>query len=147
MMTGFAMSEGQPPVYDPGTRRAPVRPLTPHAGSYGAPSSGASGGGFAYDETTLHELVREWRDLAREFRADMVHAEKLKRAQGPGLEYASGGNAELIRASGEALHETLNQRARYCDAMAAKFVAALGRYATAEETHAAEIGEATKGIL
>lgn len=142
------MPEGQPPVYDPGTRRAPLHPITPNAGSYGGPPDGGTGGGgFAYDEATLHELVKEWRDLAREFRADMSYAEKLRRAQGPGLEYASGGNADLVRASGDVLHETLKQRVHYCDAMAAKFVAALGKYANAEEAHADEIGNTTKGIL
>ncbi|WIV60087.1 hypothetical protein [Amycolatopsis nalaikhensis] len=43
--------------------------------------------------------------------------------------------------------ETLVQRANYCDAMADKFVAALGKYATADETHATEVGNTTKGIL
>ncbi|MGW5716505.1 hypothetical protein ACWEVP_10105 [Amycolatopsis sp. NPDC003865] len=137
------------PVYDPhGTRRAPLKPVTRHAGSYGGSSgAGAGGAGFEYDETTLHELVREWRDLAGEFRIDAAQAETLARAQGPGLEYASTGNAELVRASGNALTDTLRQRAKYCDEMADKFVAALGKYANAEETHAIEIGKTTKGNL
>jgi hypothetical protein len=141
------MPEG--PVYDPhGTRRAALRPVTHHAGSYGGePQAGAGGAGFQYDEATLHDLVKEWRDLAREFRADVAQAETLGRAQGPGLEYASVGNAELVRASGKALTETLLQRARYCEAMADKFVAALGKYANAEESHTTEIGDTTKGTL
>ncbi|MFJ9784007.1 hypothetical protein ACIRSS_30815 [Amycolatopsis sp. NPDC101161] len=139
------MAEG--PVYDPnGTRRAPLHPVVRGAGSYGG-GSGAGGAGFQYDEATLHELVKEWRDLASEFRIDAAQAETLARAQGPGLEYASLGNAELIRASGNALTETLRQRAKHCDAMADKFVAALGNYANAEETHATEIGNTTKGTL
>jgi hypothetical protein len=138
------MPEG--PIYDPhGTRRAPLRPITPRAGSYGVEPG--SGGGFQYDEATLHELVKEWRNLASEFRADVAQAETLGRAQGPGLEYASAGNAELVRASGNALTETLRQRAKYCEAMADKFVAALGKYANADETYATEIGNTTKGTL
>jgi hypothetical protein len=141
--------EGQPPVYDPGTRRAPLSPITPSAGSYGGPPprAGGSGGGFEYDEATLHELVKEWRELADEFRADFAQAEALVRAKGPGLEYASGNNAELIRASGQSLSETLQERARYCDAMVEKYVTALGKYATIEEAHATEIGNTTKGTL
>jgi hypothetical protein len=136
------------PAYDPNTRRAPLRSLTHHAGSYGGEvGAGTGGAGFQYDEATLHELVKEWRELAREFRADIAQAEKLGRARGPGLEYASGGNAELVRASGNVLTETLQQRANHCDAMADKFVAALGKYAEAEETHSTEIGNSTKGIL
>jgi hypothetical protein len=136
------MPEG--PVYDPGTRRAPAQPIIPGAGSYGG---GASGSGFQYDEATLHELVKEWRELADEFRADFAQAEALTRAEGPGLEYASGNNAELIRASGTSLSGALQERARYCDSMVAKYVAALGKYATAEEAHATEIGNITKGTL
>lgn len=134
-------------MYDPsGTRRAPLHPVVRGAGSYGG-GSGAGGAGFKYDEATLHELVKEWRELADEFRADFAQAEALVRAKGPGLEYASGNNAELIRASGTSLSETLQARARYCESMVAKYVAALGKYATAEEAHATEIGNTTKGTL
>jgi hypothetical protein len=139
------MPEG--PMYDPhGTRRAPLRPITPRAGSYGV-EPGSGGGGFQYDEATLHELVKEWRELADEFRADFAQAEAISRAKGPGIEYASGNNAELIRASGTSLSGTLQERARYCDAMVAKYIEALGKYATAEEAHATEIGNTTKGTL
>ncbi|WP_342750252.1 hypothetical protein [Amycolatopsis australiensis] len=132
-------------MYDPNTRRAPLERVIPEAGSYGGAETG--GAGFAYDEATLHSLAKEWRELANEFRDDVGRAEAIARAQGPGLEYASEGNAELVRASGRALAETLQQRADYCDAMADKFVAALGKYATAEDTHATEIGDSTKGIV
>ena len=132
-------------VYDPrGTRRAPLRPVTRPAGSYGgsASAAGAGGAGFEYDEATLHELVREWNDLANEFQDDLSRARVIATTEGPGLEYASGGNAELIRQSGSALTTTLYERAAYCRAMAAKFRVALGKYATAEETHSTEIKRA-----
>src|SRR3954467_839956 len=116
------MPEG--PVYDPGTRRAPAQPAIPGAGSYG---SGASGSGFQYDEATLRELMHEWNDLANEFASDLNAARLIAITEGPGVEYASGGNAELIRQSGSALTDTLYERASYCRAMAAKFEAALGK--------------------
>jgi hypothetical protein len=140
------VSEG--PVYDPGGDwELPGPNGMPRAGSYGGAEGGSGNTGFAYDQEMLHELVREWRELADEFRADFAQAEALKRANGPGLEYASGNNAELIRASGNSLSETLQQRAHYCDAMVAKYVTALGKYASAEEAHAIEIGKTTKGTL
>jgi hypothetical protein len=135
------MPEG--PVYDPGTRRAPAQPAIPGAGSYGG---GASGSGFEYDEATLHELVREWSDLANEFQDDREQARSIATTHGPGLEYASTGNADRIRASGDALDSALQQRVEYCRAMAAKFVTALGAYATSEETQATEIKQ-TGGTL
>jgi hypothetical protein len=139
------MVEG--PAYDPnGTRRAPLRPITHHAGSYGGHEASSGGSGFQYDEATLHELVREWNDLANEFQDDREQARSIATTHGPGLEYASGGNADRIRASGDALDSTLQQRVEYCRAMAAKFVTALGKYATAEETQVTEIRQ-TGGTL
>jgi hypothetical protein len=135
------MPEG--PVYDPGTRRAPAQPAIPGAGSYG---SGASGSGFEYDEATLRELMHEWNDLANEFADDLSRARALATVDGPGLEYASRGNAELIRQSGSALSTTLEQRESYCRAMAAKFQTALGKYAAAEDTHSTQINQ-TGGSL
>ncbi|MEV7091863.1 hypothetical protein AB0M80_03395 [Amycolatopsis sp. NPDC051045] len=136
-------------MYDPNTRRAPLPGPNgmPVAGSYGRPSSGSSAsGGFEYDEGTLHELVREWNDLANEFARDLSHATSLQRAEGPGIEYASGGNAEQIKASGDALYTTLKAREEYCRSMAKKFETALGKYATAEDTHSTDLNR-TGGSL
>lgn len=134
------MSDGQPPVYDPNTRRAPLTPITPHVGTYGTPAgTGASGPGFKYDEATLRELMNDWNVMANEFKADQVQARNIALAEGPGLEYASGNNAIMIQDSGRALLATLEERERHCRDMAAKFQAALGKYATAEDTHATEI--------
>ncbi|MFI5583966.1 hypothetical protein ACIA5G_02945 [Amycolatopsis sp. NPDC051758] len=102
--------------------------------------------GFQYDEATLHELVREWNDLADEFRRDQEQAAALARAKGPGLEYASGDNAEKIQQSGSALLGTLAAREEYCRTMAGKFNAALGKYAQAEDGHTTEIKQ-TGGSL
>ncbi|MEQ0563138.1 hypothetical protein ABJI51_29025 [Amycolatopsis sp. NEAU-NG30] len=141
------MPDGQPPVYDPNTRRAPLRPVTPAAGTYGMPAgSGASGPGFKYDRETLEQLAKEWNQLANDFSDDLVYATVIQRAQGPGVEYASGNNADMINRSGSALYETLMARKEYCRSMAAKFEAALGKYATAEETHTTDIKQ-TGGSL
>jgi hypothetical protein len=95
---------------------------------------------------TLRELMREWNDLANEFKHDQEQAVTLTRVKGPGLEYASGGNAEKILQSGEALLSTLAAREEYCRNMAARFKAALGKYARAEDEHITEITQ-TGGSL
>jgi hypothetical protein len=139
------MPEG--PVYDPGSNwQLPGPNGVPHAGSYGSQASGSGGTGYRYDEASLHELAREWNDLANEFARDLSYAIWLQRAQGPGAEYASGGNAELVRASGDALHATLTAREEYCRSMATKFQTALGKYATAEDTHTRDLNQ-TGGSL
>jgi hypothetical protein len=127
------------PVYDPNTRRAPLRSLTHHAGSYGGHEANPGGSGYQYDEATLRELMHDWNDLANEFRNDQRRAEQLAQTRAPGLEYASDGNAEQIRNSGRALLDTLSERERYCRTMAKKFETALGKYGEAEATHESEI--------
>jgi hypothetical protein len=77
---------------------------------------------------------------------DLNQATALQRAEGPGVEYASGGNAERIRASGDALYTTLKAREDYCRSMAEKFQAALGKYAATEDTHTTELNQ-TGGSL
>jgi hypothetical protein len=134
------------PVYDPNTRRAPLRSLTHHAGSYGGHEANPGGSGYQYDEATLRELMHDWNDLANEFKDDLNAARLIAITEGPGVEYASGRNAELIRQSGSALTTTLEEREAYCRAMAAKFQAALGKYASAEDSNSTEIKQ-TGGSL
>ncbi|MGK3207685.1 hypothetical protein [Amycolatopsis sp. MEPSY49] len=86
--------------------------------------------------------MHEWNDLANEFKLDQEYAVILARTQGPGTEYASGGNAERIQCSGDALLQTLSQREEYCRSMAAKFKAALGKYARAEDDQTTQIKQA-----
>lgn len=90
--------------------------------------------------------MHEWNDLANEFKDDLLSATAMQRVEGPGIEYASAGNAEQIKASGNALHETLIAREQYCRAMAEKFKTALGKYATTEDTHTTGITQ-TGGSL
>ncbi|NBH11855.1 hypothetical protein [Amycolatopsis sp. SID8362] len=141
------MPDGQPPVYDPNTRRAPLTPVTPHAGTYGGTAGvGAGGPGFKYDRATLEQLAKDWNSLADEFRDDLAKANVIAGTRGPGREYASDGNAEMIRASGSALVTTLFERQRFCREVANKFNAALGKYATTEDAHSTEIKQ-TGGSL
>ncbi|WP_439386026.1 hypothetical protein [Amycolatopsis lexingtonensis] len=82
--------------------------------------------------------MREWNELANEFADDRLRATAMQRVEGPGIEYASTGNAEQIKKSGDALYETLTAREQYCRAMAEKFQAAIGKYVSAEDTAATE---------
>jgi hypothetical protein len=90
--------------------------------------------------------MHEWNDLANEFRRDQEQAATITRTKGPGLEYASGGNAEKIQQSGHALLATLAAREEHCRNMARKFNTALGKYADAEGDHTTEIKQ-TGGSL
>ncbi|EME60377.1 hypothetical protein [Amycolatopsis decaplanina] len=139
----MAVPEGSP-TYEPGLRWSEVDRFRPAGGSYGTPV--AQGAGFKYDEATLHELVKEWNALAQEYRDDLVDAEFIAKVEPPGREYASGDNATITRQSGQALVDALNQRVAYCKNMAAKYVAALGKYAAADEQARTVINQQPEGI-
>ncbi|WP_340684852.1 hypothetical protein LCL61_42060 [Amycolatopsis coloradensis] len=132
------------PVYQPGFNPGSVCKAPPTGGSYGTPV--AEGAGFKYDEATLHELVNEWSTLAQEYKDDLDAAGKIARALPPGLEYASGNNADVTQHSGKALTAALTQRVNYCQNMATKYRVALGKYATAEDHATTVINQQPKGI-
>ncbi|WP_414936034.1 hypothetical protein [Amycolatopsis sp. cmx-11-51] len=140
----MAVPEGSP-VYQPGFNPDSICKAPPTGGSYGTPV--ADGAGFKYDEATLHELVNEWNALAQEYTDDLEHAEFIVKVRPPGCEYASGDNATITQQSGTALMEALNQRITYCKNMAAKYIAALGKYATVDEHAKTVINQQPKGIF
>ncbi|WP_409489896.1 hypothetical protein [Amycolatopsis sp. cmx-11-12] len=140
----MAVPEGSP-TYDPGVRWDDTIGIRPSGGAYGKPV--AEGAGFKFDEATLHELVKEWRDLAKEYKVDLNQAEYLAKAKPPGKEYASLNNANVTQESGTALSDALNRRIAYCESMADKYVTALGKYATAEEHATSVVNQQPKGIF
>ncbi|MFF0147197.1 PE family protein [Amycolatopsis sulphurea] len=112
--------------------------------SFGSIISGAFGQapGYSCDRGLLERVASEFESLAKEFDHDIDDAATIARTQPPGRDFVSGGNAEVFRRSGEALVESLRQRARYCRVQAAKFQVALGVYATVEDAYAAEVKRA-----
>ncbi|WP_158605646.1 PE domain-containing protein [Amycolatopsis panacis] len=116
--------------------------------SFGSVISGAFGQapGYSCDRGLLERVANEFESLAGEFEHDVNNAAVIARTQPPGRDFVSGGNAEAFRRSGDALVESLQQRAQYCRDQAAKFRAALRSYSVAEYAHAAEI-EQTGGSL
>ena len=99
----------------------------------------ATGTGFAYSGEQLQSIARKWEDLAEAFAEDILLAETIAETDGPGAEYASGGNAELIRLSGTALVDTLYERRDYCMTQAERFYQAAGSYAQNEDAARADI--------
>jgi len=136
----------EPPVYKPGVNWGDALGIVarPTGGSYGTPV--AEGAGVKYDEATLHELVKEWSDLAVEYKSDLIDADYVAKAKPPGQEFASKNNAGVTQQSGEALTEALNMRIAYCQNMAQKYLTALGKYATAEDHAKTVINQQPKGL-
>ncbi|MFF5986182.1 hypothetical protein [Prauserella flavalba] len=107
--------------------------------SQGGGSGPNQGPGFAFDAEQLGRMAETWENLAERFRNASRNARLLMEANGAGSEYASAGNAEMIRSSGKALLETLEERMKYCQTMADKFSDAGAAYGTAEEGATTEV--------
>ncbi|EID53939.1 hypothetical protein AB8O38_15065 [Saccharomonospora xinjiangensis] len=88
--------------------------------------------GFAFDTETLQHLANQWADFASRYEDALSDADLIASAEGPGIEYASAGHAEKLRASGRALRDALQERIRYCEEMRDKFRAALGDHLSTE---------------
>ncbi|AXB46705.1 PE domain-containing protein [Amycolatopsis albispora] len=104
-------------------------------------AAAAPAGGYSFEPDELISIAREWDDLAAGYERDIRYADQLCTVEGPGAEYASGDNAQLVRQSGQTLRSTLQERIDYCHAQAKKFRAAAGHYAEAEADAGAEIGK------
>ncbi|WP_147397341.1 PE domain-containing protein [Amycolatopsis panacis] len=116
----------------------------PEPGSYGGPSFSAmvvapiTGEGYSLDPAGLEHVAKEFEALAEEIQAGIRDARTIAQTESPAFDYASGNNAEVFRNSGDELVSSLQDRMKYCRDQAAKFKAARGRYATAEDTHSTE---------
>jgi hypothetical protein len=107
----------------------------------GVISTAVKGPGFAFTQEQLQSLTTKWEDLADGFKDGQRKTRLIAEAEGPGAEYASGDNAQLVRESGDALWETLVARERFCRDQAEKFRAASDAYATAEDDATADVAK------
>ncbi|RJQ87634.1 hypothetical protein [Amycolatopsis panacis] len=117
---------------------------TKHGGTYGTDwvtsfGQAVTGGGYSFDKQTLKHIAKEFEELAVEFDRDVEYAQVIARTRPPGQDIASRDNAGVFRNSGDALVKSLKARADYCRNQSDKFRTALGKYATAEDTHATEV--------
>ncbi|MBP2180309.1 hypothetical protein [Amycolatopsis magusensis] len=131
-----------PPQYTPptpvGSGDSWLSHITDWANAAGA-AAGAPAGGYSFEPAELNNIAREWDDLAASYEFDRASADVLARTEGPGSEYASGDNAQLVRQSGTTLLQTLQDRIDYCRSQADKFRSAAGRYAEAEADAGTEV--------
>ncbi|MFF0148934.1 hypothetical protein ATK36_2183 [Amycolatopsis sulphurea] len=117
----------------------------PEPGSYGGPSFSAmvvapiTGEGYSLDPAGLEHVAKEFEALAEEIELGVWQAQTIAQTASPGLDYASGNNAEVFRNSGDALIASLQDRVRYCHDQAAKFRAAMGAYKVAEDAHSTDV--------
>lgn len=107
-----------------------------HGGVINAKTTGP---GYAFTEEQLQAIARKWEELADRFREGQRDARAIAEAKGPGAEYASEDNAQLVRTSGHALLDTLIAREKFCREQVEKTRAAMGSYVNAEDDAADDV--------
>jgi hypothetical protein len=96
-------------------------------------------GGFAYDETTLTDLAKEWLSLADDYNRSFRDAQRLVGVKGPGLDFASEAVAGAANTYGKAYLNYLRQNRAYCIDQAQLFQNALDDYLGVERRNVANL--------
>ena len=96
-------------------------------------------GTFAYDEDELRQLVTRWLDLAESYQTSVSATAPMTSVSGPGLEFASEGQANAANASGNAYREHLRTSFEYCVGQAQRCQDALDEYLGVERRNVRDI--------
>ncbi|MGH3877622.1 MAG: hypothetical protein ACRDSK_11375 [Actinophytocola sp.] len=96
-------------------------------------------GTFAYDEDDLRQLVTRWLDLAESYQTSVSATAPMTSVSGPGLEFASEGQANAANASGSAYREHLRTSFDYCVGQAQRCQDALDEYLGVEHRNVRDI--------
>jgi hypothetical protein len=96
-------------------------------------------GGFAYDEATLNDLIKEWIGLADDYDRSYRQSRMLERVVGPGKDFASESVAKAANSYGKAYLIYLKQNKDYCINQAQLCQNALDDYLGIERRNVAEL--------
>jgi hypothetical protein len=110
-----------------------------------AVASGTATGGsghFAYDPDEIREIVKEWGELAEDYRKSRRDSAYLVEVRGPGYDFASSGHAVTANGSGQAYLDSLQKSAEYCDSQSGRYKDVLDRMIGIDTDHAAEVNNA-----
>lgn len=127
-------AEPDPAVYVPPPRE-PGRGTSRSAPDHTQASAKEPGydRGFAFSAEELTRLRAGWDTLFENYGSALGQAAVLIEVnRGPGEEYASENNAQLIKSFGEKLVVALEERAQHCSRMTQVLRETLGSYAMAE---------------
>jgi hypothetical protein len=104
-------------------------------------------GGFAFDEQTMRDLVRDWYALADHYAASRLTSHRMAMVVGPGLDHASASQARATNAHGAAYLSYLRHNEKYCLEQARVFEDALNDYLVAEGRNVVDIRAADRRAL
>lgn len=100
-------------------------------------------GGFAYDEVTLGELIKEWLALSDDYDRSYQDSQRLTLVKGPGLDFASAAVANAANSYGAAYLAYLKQNQKYCLDQAQLCQNALDDYLGIERRNVEELYKTT----
>ena len=98
-------------------------------------------GKFSFDPDELREIVKEWLELAGDYRASMTHASLLSKIEAPGIEFASSGHATIASSAGQVYLRSLKQKIEYCVGQAQRCQDALDTYLHVEHHEVGSINQ------
>jgi hypothetical protein len=108
----------------------------------GAPTEGSpTGGNYAFNETDMRTLIKNWLDLARSYDNSLVNAHRMSRIKPPAEDFASQFHAGAANQSGESYRRYLEHNRDYCDQQAQLFQNTLDDYLNIEHNNVTEMNK------
>jgi hypothetical protein len=98
-------------------------------------------GSFEFDEGAIRGMVTDWNDLAEHYSASLRGSAFMAQVDGPGLDFASEGQAKAANMSGRSYLEYLEQNRDFCLQQAQQFQYALDDYLGVEHKNETEINK------
>ena len=104
----------------------------------GSPKPNGGGGSFSYDEAIMRALIKKWLDVADRFH-NSANRLDIHDVSGPGLDFASAGQARATTMSAAAYHQYLTKNFEYCVRQAQLLQNTLDDYLGVEHHNVAEV--------
>ncbi|MDQ3577967.1 MAG: hypothetical protein M3443_10290 [Actinomycetota bacterium] len=107
-----------------------------------APPSAGPGDKFVFDPDEVAAIVKDWLDLAKQYRTSLDTSKALGQIDSPGTEYSSQIHASVASSSGLAYLTSLEEKWNYCLDEADKFQKSLDDYLGVEHKSVARLNRA-----
>jgi hypothetical protein len=101
----------------------------------------AAGGSFAFTETDMRAIIKNWVDLAHSYQDSLRNADRMARIKPPAEDFASRWHASAANRSGESYRDYLENNQNHCAKQAQLFQNALDDYLGIEHTNVTEMNK------
>jgi hypothetical protein len=98
-----------------------------------------TGGTFTFNESDMRTVIKNWRDLARNYDISLAHSDRMTRIEPPAEDFASRAHAAAAKRSGQSYIRYLEHNRSYCWQQADLCQQALDDYLNLEQANATEM--------